>query len=354
VTPRPVHQLLSSVAPGDAVTGQAFAWQELLHEWGHPSEIVAEHVHPDLESRARRLDQAGRLLDDANLILRYSIWSRTIDVALSARGRVGLVYHNITPGELLREHHPTLADLCDRGRGALTRFRDVFDVVVADSSFNAADLEEAGVEGATVIPLLLDLPARVERREPRSSTPVVLSVGRLAPNKRLEDAIKAFTLFQRHHAPDASLVLVGTNVGDTYRPALEHLVSEIGVENVTFTGAISSRARDSWYRRADAYLAMSVHEGFCAPLLEALAHGAPVVARSAGAVPETLGGAGLLVDGDLALAAECLHEVTTSLETRAGLADAAERRLAELRPELIRPRIRSALEPLLESQHRGS
>ena len=49
-------------------------------------------------------------------------------------------------------------------------------------------------------------------------------------------------------------------------------------------------------RRADVYLSMSVHEGFCAPLIEALAHGVPVVARGAGAVPETLGGAGLVLD----------------------------------------------------------
>ena len=95
---------------------------------------------------------------------------------------------------------------------------------------------------------------------------------------------------------------------------------------------------------------MSVHEGFCAPLIEALAHGVPVVARAAGAVPETLGGAGLLVDGDndLVLAAECLHEVTSSAETRATLADAAERRLVGLRPEAIRPLIRAALRPLLD------
>jgi glycosyltransferase involved in cell wall biosynthesis len=347
VTPKPVHQLLSSVAPGDAVTGQAFAWQELLREWGYPSEIVAEHVHPDLAGRARRLDNTGRALDSANVILRYSVWSKTIETALAAPGRRGLVYHNITPGELLRDYHPTLADLCDRGRRGLTRLRGAFDAVIADSSFNAQDLTEAGVENATVVPLLLDLPEPGKRRDDPSPRPVVLSVGRLAPNKRLEDVIKAFALFQRHRAPDASLVLVGTNVGDTYRPALENLVSEIDVKRVTFTGPISSRARDAWYRRADAYLAMSVHEGFCAPLLEALSHGVPVVARSAGAVPETLGGAGLLVDGDLALAAECLHEVTSSRETRAGLAQAAERRLAELRPELIRPLIRSALEPLL-------
>ena len=61
-----------------------------------------------------------------------------------------------------------------------------------------------------------------------------------------------------------------------------------------FTGRISSEARDGWYRRADAYICSSMHEGFCAPVVEALAHGVPVVARAAGAVPETLSGAGII------------------------------------------------------------
>ena len=120
-------------------------------------------------------------------------------------------------------------------------------------------------------------------------------------------------------------------------------------QNVSFTGPISSQARDAWYARADAYISMSVHEGFCAPLIEALAHGVPVVARGAGAVPETLGGAGLVLDGaDLPLVAEALHELASSQSTRNALYDAADRRLAELRPDVLAPRVRSALAPLLD------
>ena len=348
---RPIHQLLSSAARGDAVTQQALAWQELLAKWGREGEVLSEHVHPDLCGRVHRLDRAGlRLLERGDLILRYSVWSKTADLALAARGRVALVYHNITPGHLLRAYNPALADLCDRGRSALVRFRGAFDAVIADSSFNVCDLAEAGVEGATVVPLLLDLPPQAPRRDPVSACPVILAVGRIVPNKRVEDAIKAFTLFQRHRAPDAWLVLVGSPVGfERYRRDLVRLVSDLGAKRVFFAGAISSRARDVWYRRADAFISMSVHEGFGAPPVEALAHGVPVVARSAGAVPETLGGAGLLVDGDdLVLAAEGLHELTSSRETRAALAGAAERRLAELRPEAVEPRIRDALQQLLD------
>jgi glycosyltransferase involved in cell wall biosynthesis len=119
-------------------------------------------------------------------------------------------------------------------------------------------------------------------------------------------------------------------------------------EGVLFTGPIPAEDRDGWYERADVFLSMSVHEGFCLPLVEALAHGVPVVARNAGAMPETLGGAGIVVDGaDLPLVAEALHELASSPSTRRVLFDAADVRLRELRPEALAAKLRSALVPLL-------
>jgi glycosyltransferase involved in cell wall biosynthesis len=347
-----VHQLLPAAWPRDAITEQAFAWRDLLLRWGYGSEIVAEHVHPDLLGPVQRLDRSTRrLLNRGSVVLHYAAWSATADAALRARGPVGLCYHNITPGDLLRAFNPATADVCDRGRAELAVFRGRIDALITPSSYNAAELRDAGIGEAAVVPLLLDIPAEVPRREP-SSEPVVVTVGRVVPNKRLEDVIKGFTLFQRHRAPAASLVIVGSDAGfERYRQALDVLVARVGARNVTFTGPVSSDARDAWYDRADAYLSMSVHEGFCAPLIEALAHGVPVVARDAGAVPETLGGAGLVLDGaDFPLVAEALHELTSSPATRSALYDAADLRLAELRPDVLAPRVRSALGPLLNGR----
>jgi glycosyltransferase involved in cell wall biosynthesis len=344
-----VHQLLPAASPNDAVTNQAFAWRDLLRDWGHDGLIVAEHVHPDVSTEVLRLDKVRKELSNGKVVLRYSIFSKTADVALADPGRVALVYHNITPGKYLRQYNEAVADLCDQGRQALNAFRTSPAVLVADSSFNAADLREAGLGEAEVIPLLLDVPARMPRNG-RSGDPIVLTVGRIVPSKRIEDVIKAFTLYQRHRAPEASLAIVGSHVGfENYRLAHDRLVERVGAERVFFTGPISQEARDAWYRRAHAYVSLSVHEGFCAPLIEALSHGTPVVAREAGAMPETLGGAGLVLNGDdLPLVAEGLHEVISSEETREAFARAADRRLAELRPEAIAPRIRRALAPLLE------
>jgi L-malate glycosyltransferase len=345
-----IHQLLPAAAPHDAITGQALAWRNLLRDWGYESEIVAEHVHPDMMGAVHRLDRAGkRLIKEGSLILRYAIWSDTVDAALGAKSSLALSYHNITPGEFLRDFNPGLAELCDRGRGALRAFEGRVEVLIADSSFNAGDLRNAGLGDAKVVPLLLDLPEEVPCRDPNRE-PIVLTVGRIVPNKRLEDVIKAFALYQGHRAPEASLVIVGADVGfENYHQALDVLVARLGARRVFFTGPISSDARDAWYRRADVYLSMSLHEGFCAPLIEAIAHGAPVIARDAGAQPETVGQAGVVLDGaDFALVAEALHELTSSRATRSALSDVANHRLAELRPDRLAPRIRSALDPLLD------
>lgn len=347
---RRVHLLLASAVPGDAVTDQAFAWRTVLRWWGHPSEIYAEHVHPALAGQVRSLAR-GRFVKRDAVVLHYAVWSHALDRFLDAPGPRVLCYHNVTPGELLREHNAALADLCDRARAALPRFEGRCDVVVADSEFNARDLVASGIGGAATVPLMLSLPTRMRRLE-GGPGPVILSVGRLAPNKRLENALRAFVLYQRHHSENATFVHVGPyHEFDRYRRQLEQLAERLGAQNVRFTGRVSRDERDGWYRRADAYICTSVHEGFCAPVVEAIANGVPVVARAAGAVPETLGPAGLVLDDeDPALYAEALHELVSSRGTRAVLARAAEHRLEELAPAPVARRLSSALEPVLNGK----
>ena len=74
-----------------------------------------------------------------------------------------------------------------------------------------------------------------------------------------------------------------------------------------FTGPVPDDELAAYYRWADVYVSLSEHEGFCVPLVEAMAMDVPVLAYAAGAVPETLGGAGVLfAPKDLELAAEML------------------------------------------------
>lgn len=344
-----LDQLVAAAAPADAVTNQAFAWQRVLAAHGIDGQIYAEHVHPQLADRVLPL---ARFRPDAGAacLLRYSIWSAVLERARAVEPRrLGLLYHNITPGRLLRAEQPALADLCDRGRRELADFAGRTRVTVADSRFNAAELEGAGFTDVRVVPLLLDLPAERPTREGEPA-PVVVSVGRVVPSKRLEEGLRAFALLRRR-LPAVRMELVGNWDGfDRYRAALGRFATALGVEDaVTFHGRVSDAQRDAIYERAGVYLCTSAHEGFCAPLVEAMSRGLAVVAHDAGAVSETLDGGGLVIPrADAALTAEALEAVLTRADVRRLIAGGARRRLHDLRPAAVEPLILDALAPLLE------
>jgi L-malate glycosyltransferase len=235
---------------------------------------------------------------------------------------------------------------CAIGREQLPEIVRAVGVAAADSAFNAAELSELGAERTEVIPLLVDrAPLGPPAPAPPAGPPTILFVGRLSPHKRQEDAIRAFALYRRHRAPDARLVLVGDPVTSAYVERLRALADALAPGAVSIESGISPAELGDRYRSAHAFLCLSAHEGFCIPLLEAFHFGVPVIARPAGAIPETVGDAALLVeDPDLAVIAELLHLVVTDAKLRSELAHRGRDRLTAYTPEIVAERLRSAVE----------
>lgn len=315
---------------------------------GVRGEIYAQNVGPELKGQVQMLKRFAPIEKTATL-LRYSIWSEVVERAFEIPPhQLAVCYHNVTPAHFLEAANPGVAALCDQGRDGLRLLPGRIRVAIADSTFNADELHEVGVDEVAVVPLLLNLGSSPPERT--EIQPVVLTVGRLVPNKRIEEAIRAVALLRRE-IPDARLVVVGGSQGfELYEEALRRFVYSIGVEQaVTFTGPVSDTRLDEIYVSAGAYICMSEHEGFCAPLIEAMSRGLPIVARGSSAIPETLGGAGLVIpDGDPAATAEALHTVLTSVPVRRELARRATVRIGELAPDRIERMIDSALAPLFE------
>jgi glycosyltransferase involved in cell wall biosynthesis len=104
-------------------------------------------------------------------------------------------------------------------------------------------------------------------------------------------------VLRRVHDPAARLHLVGSPLGETYEPALRAFIEELGLSHAAFLpGSVSGAELEAYYRAADVFVMASDHEGFCVPLGEAMGHGVPIVAYGVTAVPETVAGAGLVLE----------------------------------------------------------
>jgi glycosyltransferase involved in cell wall biosynthesis len=177
-----------------------------------------------------------------------------------------------------------------------------------------------------------------------------LFVGRIAPNKRIEDHIRLAELYKRNIDSYYRFIFVGRHDGvPRYYAQIRALIAELNMlpDRFWFTGAVPDEDLAAFYRWADAYVSLSEHEGFCVPLVEAMAADVPVVAYAAGAVPETLGGAGLLFEPkDLEIAAELLGTVVYDREVRTRVLQRQRARLQDFAASKIEHRLAQVLERL--------
>ena len=99
---------------------------------------------------------------------------------------------------------------------------------------------------------------------------------------------------------------------------------------VRFLGTINDVELSRQYASARAVLMLSLREGFGLPVLEAMAHGCPVVAARRGALPEVVGDAGMVVDPANAVeVADAIHSICCVPSIRAQLIERGGQRAVE-------------------------
>jgi len=181
----------------------------------------------------------------------------------------------------------------------------------------------------------------------RLNTVNFLTVGRVVPSKAIEDAIRIFAVYHQAINPDSQLVIVGSRHIPSYGAALDALVTDLGLGSaVVFAGLVSDRDLKTYYQAADLYLHASHHEGFCVPLIECMHFGVPILARKAGAVPETLGETGVLFTQlGYEEVAEMAHLLLTDEGLRTRVITRQRARFADFAP----PRVEAKLQAVLRS-----
>ena len=301
---RRVHQVLATLGYGDAIGHEVLGIQRVLKDAGCESEIFVETADRRLEDLTTDYrEMVGALAPEDIVIHHFSIGSRASRTAYALPGRMALVYHNITPPEYFLGVHKDLVKLCFRGRRELTAYIPRCALALGDSDYNRQELDALGFARTGVLPVVpgfthLDLPANTMTADRfDDGWTNVLFVGRVIPNKKFEDVIRAFHVYRTKYNPRSRLLLVGSYSGfERYLAMLNGLVARLGTPEVHFLGHVSNEELTALYDVADLFLCASEHEGFCVPLIEAFYKQVPVLAYAATAVPATMDGGGVLYE----------------------------------------------------------
>jgi glycosyltransferase involved in cell wall biosynthesis len=161
-------------------------------------------------------------------------------------------------------------------------------------------------------------------------TDYIVNIGSYDTRRNAEGLIRVFGRFLSASGADAQLVLIGGY--DNFKQQINQfktLISELGLEGrVIFTNYVTEDEKNILFSGARLMLHLSLYEGFCIPILEAMCLGVPVIASDRGSIPEIGGDAAIFVDPlDEAGAAGATEGLWRDTAARGDLAKKGSRRI---------------------------
>ena len=368
--------LLPSVSEGDALGHDVAGMFETFRAHG-----IETHVHAHRSpgrtrlpvDSMRRYARCARQPDTVSIYHLTTTWRAGCDHFLSSVGPKVLRYHNVTPPRFFAPYSETLARACALGFSETARIvkSGRVDLYLAASAYNRDELVQLGAPAErcgslppfNAIPKLDETPAAIpvlERYLDGSSN--ILFVGRVVPNKGHRHLLGVLAALRRTVVRPLRLILVGDlqPTCAAYYQELVALARRLAVDDaVVWTGKVASDELKAYWLLAHAFLVMSEHEGFCVPIVEAMAFGVPVIAHRAAAVAETAGDAGIVLDGlDPILYAAAVETILTRPEVHDALAARGRARVRQaFDPPRLAERLVEQVVPLLaqpaRTQHTG-
>ena len=349
-----IHQVVGTLRSGSSISDYAVGLQAAFRSWGYRSTLYATHIPTSMRALAQPLHRLKPRRDGTELVLlHYSMRTEATEYVKKLGAPIILCYHNVTPPRYFGSLGGAIAESTEQTHEDLLAFIPYTRLALADSTYNSADLLKAGYRDVRVQPVyvsnaLLEVaPAPVATLEHAHGTKI-LFVGRLAPNKRCEDLVKALYHY-RQIDPRAVLFLVGSaQDAGRYAEWLRNLIAMYDLEQaVEITGHVTASVLAAYYRQCDVFLCMSEHEGFCIPILESMRFGLPVLAYDSTAVPETMGGAGILLrQKAFPVIAELIHLLVVDQDFRSRVIRHQYGAADRFSPERVLTRFRSHVDNL--------
>ncbi len=344
-----INQWVPAAHRGDAIGDSARRVRDMLRAAGHQSDLYALTIDDDLREDVRTFSEPDARRGDVT-IFHFALPSPMTEAFAQLGGTRVLQYHNITPARFFAPYDAGMFRLAALGRRELASLAGRVDLALGDSEFNRQELESLGFERTGLLPIAVNT-ERITGAPRRPALEKILAdglinilfVGRIVPNKRIEDHIRLAELYKRNVDSYYRFIFVGRYDGlPRYYAQVRALIADYQMlpDRFWFTGPVPDEDLAAFYRWADVYVSLSEHEGFCVPLVEAMAADVPVLAYAAGAVAETLGGAGVLfTPKDLELAAEAMGMLVYDRPFRDSVLDGQRRRLEDFSHGRIEQRL---------------
>lgn len=307
-----VHQFLPLLSPGDGTGNAARAISARLDELGIDNDFF---VAEDREGTALPYPEFTRHTGvDSVALYHLGTASPIADFLRERHEPLALYYHNVTPPEYFARMDASAVYVQNQARRQLRALCERTMLAMAPSHYNAAELGSVGYADVAYTPILFDVRdfaappaesvvAMLEHQRQAKKLTNWLYVGRLVPNKAQELLIMALDAHREAFGDTAVLHLVGRPGYLPYLRALRELVKMRDLERrVNFVLGATAPELAAFYGHSDVFISASHHEGFGMPFVEAFAHGLPIVAYGAAAIPETVGSGGVLLAQDDPLA----------------------------------------------------
>jgi len=289
-----VHQYHHSVSSADAVSNQMFFIQDCLREIGIEGTVFGSQLKGLPKSKAK-IFEMNQAWDCDLFLIHHSQGNPELKKLSRLEIPKALIYHNITPPHFFA-HDTFIADLCKLGRRQLSHLKTQVIASFADSQYNADELRKLGYPETKILPLFdLSKSLRIfpEKEFDKTAPKNVLFVGRVTHHKNQAQILEVFYYLQELLPKHSKLFLVGSQ-DPIYTDYLKLYSKQLGIEkSVHFTGSVTQSALENYYESADAFVVLSQHEGFCIPVIEAMAAHTPVFAFPTTGVRDTLGQSGI-------------------------------------------------------------
>lgn len=354
-----IVQIVQNLHYGDAVGNEVMSLKEALKAKGIVTEIYTFGIFGNIpDGMADNISNLPELRENDIVIYHFAFEDSLAQVIQKLKCIKVLRYHNVTPPEFFEKFNEETMQGARRGLRQIKEMRNEFNYVMADSEFNKNDLLKMGYQCPIyVVPILIRFEDYMKKPSERvinqysDGVKNILFVGRISPNKKIEDVISVYDYYHKNMDSNTRLIIVGAfNEKDKYYAYLQKQIKMLQAKNVIFTGHIMFDEILGYYHVADAFLCMSEHEGFCVPLVEAMYFNVPIVAYASTAVPETMDGCGLLLEKkEIAAAAEGLRIILNDKSQIEAVKLREEERIKEFNPETVEEKIIELLQ--LDSKH---